>query len=476
LSLASGTSKKLRTVRSFPILFFLIALCGAAAAVDPADPYIGARPMALGRTFAGLADDASAVFTNPAGLARIQSYKLLNLYASPSPNNSIMVFAGAMPAFYGLTAVLGYTNNTTSSLFLPLPGTPEVNYTEQQFLISFAGWSGENLATAVTINILTKGFSYNSPLLAGARGTGFDMDFSAHYKLNEQIGLGVSVQDALPAFMGGKFVYDSGAFVDLPMNLKMGAAFKLTPTLDLLVDVDKAMTRPIPTLLHSGLEWQLNPGLALRGGVDQTPKSGAETYTHFTFGLGVKYRGITFDYAFYKYGDASGRTTNYFSIGYVGPEEAEPIVPSPEAAAAPPLSEIFAVRIPKVQFKDVPENYPAREAIEQMATAGIFPGYPDGTFRPQAEMGRGAFRELLLNAKHLPLTEKVLTDLIIKPERSITRAEAVEALLAFDKATQRADIIAPVGKLPLDEFATRADLAQMLANTSFGKTAVKRLH
>jgi len=466
----------LRTVRNFLILFFLTALCGAGAAVDPADPYIGARPIALGSAFAGLADDASAVFINPAGLTRIHSYKLLNLYASPSPNNRIIVFAGAMPAFYGLTAVLAYTNNTTSGMIMTLPDTVEVNYTEQQFLISFAGWSGENLATAVTINILTKGFSYDSPLLAGARGTGFDMDFSAHYKLNEQVNLGVSVQDALPAFMGGKFVYDSGAFVDLPMNLKMGAAFKLMPTLDFLLDIDKAMTRPIPSLLHSGLEWQLNPGLALRGGVDQTPKSRVETYTHFTFGLGVKYQGITFDYSFYKYGDASGRTTNYFSIGYVGREEAAPAAPSPEAAAAPPLAEIFAVSIPKVQFKDVPENYPAREAIEQMATAGIFPGYSDGNFRPEDKISRGAFRKLLLNAKHLPLTEKVLTDLIIKPERSITRGEAIEALLAFDKATQRADIIAPVGRLPLDEFATRADLAQMLANTSFGKTAVKRLH
>ena len=56
---------------SIHILFFLIAYCfmlPAFAALDLSEIGVGARPLGMGKAYFAVADDASAIFTNPAGL------------------------------------------------------------------------------------------------------------------------------------------------------------------------------------------------------------------------------------------------------------------------------------------------------------------------------------------------------------------------------------------------------------------------
>jgi len=467
-------------------------------AINPQNPAIGARPIALGRAFAGLADDASAIYVNPAGLARINSYKLLNLYATPFPNNNLMVISGAVPDFFGLSAGFGYTNNSTSGITMNLPDTVEVTYTEQEFLLSFAGWSTENISTALTLNLLTKGFSYDSPLLVGNRGFGFDIDLGMQYRPNEKIGIGLVLQDALPAFLGGKFYYDSQAWEDIPSNLRVGAAFNFTPRFTFLLDFDKAITRALPLLAHTGVEWKANDYLSVRSGLDQTPtgqNNATDAYTHLTFGLGVKVRGITFDYAYYKRGDPSGKVTNYISLGYVGEPESKKIETTPEAEKVVPLSELLPPRVTRQQFSDIPEAYPAREAIEILATAGIMPGYLDGTFKPNNNISRQEVENILATAK------RINPALAEDPDKALSRAEAVKELVGFDKilvdlkvrATPYRDvpsehwaapyiaaalaqgILAQENDFRPDDAITRAEFSQMLANTSLGRAIIKRL-
>ena len=480
----------------FSVLLGLI-ISSAVYATDPQNPSVGARPLALGKAFCGLADDASAIYFNPAGLPKIKRLQLMNMYASPFPNNSIMTLSGALPSFYGMSAGFSYTNNSTSGIVMTVPDTVEVTYTEQEFLFTFAGWGLENISTAMTINILTRGFSVDSPQLIGNRGAGFDLDLAAHYQASDQLSIGVMAQNALPAFLGGKFYYDSGAFDDMPSNLKLGSALKLRPNLLLLLDFDKALTRTLPLLMHLGLEYQLNEFLALRGGIDQTPTAqnyATDAYTHLTFGLGLKYRGVTFDYTFYKRGDPSGKITNYFSLGYVG-EEPKP-VSTIEAQKVIPISELLPPRIPVTHFRDVTESNPYKEAIELMATAGFIPGYPDGTFHPDEKITRDFMENVLSSVK------RITADKIEEPDKKVTRAELAEAMVELDRVTVdqkltissfrdvpashwaipyieaavRQGIVLPEGYFRPDEAASRADLAQMLAGTAIGRATVKRLH
>ncbi|MDD5593956.1 MAG: PorV/PorQ family protein, partial [Candidatus Margulisbacteria bacterium] len=309
----------------------LLVLPNPAGAFDPQNPAVGARPLALGKAFVGLADDSSAIFLNPAGLARISSLKLMNFYTTPFSDNAIVAVSAVQPNFFGVALGAAYINNTTSGLIL---NTTEFSQTEQQFLLGFASKINDKLSAGTSLNIITRGFSIQSSLLASNRGSGMDMDLGFFYELRENLSAGVNLQNILPVGFGGRFTFDSGTTESLPANLKAGLSWKFRRDLNLLFDLDYPLERVRPPLLHFGLEFQPNNMIALRGGFDQspqTPDTRTDVYTHTTLGIGINLRGYTFDYTYYKHGDPSGDVTNYFSMGYVGPG---PAVKRPTMAEA----------------------------------------------------------------------------------------------------------------------------------------------
>ena len=66
-------------------------------------------------------------------------------------------------------------------------------------------------------------------------------------------------------------------------------------------------------LLHLGAEWNPMKYLFVRGGLDQNASG-----FNLALGLGTKYRGFSFDYAYHTYAELSEFTTHYFSLGYIG--------------------------------------------------------------------------------------------------------------------------------------------------------------
>ena len=52
-----------------------------------------------------------------------------------------------------------------------------------------------------------------------------------------------------------------------------------------------------------------------------------------------------------------------------------------------------------VTFSDLPGDYWAKEAVEQIASLGVLTGYPDGTFRPNAPITRAEFAAILVKLK-----------------------------------------------------------------------------
>ncbi|MDD5594391.1 MAG: S-layer homology domain-containing protein [Candidatus Margulisbacteria bacterium] len=446
------------------LLLILVPFCGLAWPLVPGsqNQTVGARPLGLGRAFAGLADDGSAVFMNPAGLARIDSLKLLNFYTSPDPNNSIIAISAALPKIYGLTAGIGYTNNINSGFTLPLPNTVEASFMEQQYLFCLAGKLGDRLSLGLNLDIITKSFSVQSSLLAGQTGSGMDLDLAFFYAVREGLDLGLNLQNILPTNLGGKFVYDSRAVESIPANLKAGVAWKFRKGLNLLFDIDRPLEQSTPTLLHLGLEYRPNSTISLRGGVDQNANAQATVLNNLTFGLGINVRGVTFDYSYYKYGGSSGRATNYFSLGYVGP--AAEVTPrlTREAAVVLP-SELLPPPVAIRHFSDVPADYPRREAIELMTTAGIIYGFPDGTFRPEQKVTRQEFETVLALARRVEAKNVNL------PDKPITRVQILTIL------SHNGIGLPSFKKLPANEPVSRAELADMMYQTPFGQAAAKRL-
>lgn len=451
--------------RIYLALFLLFFIYGASLAINPESRMIGSRPLSLGKAFAGMADDASAIFINPAGIVQIGSVKLLNSYATPVPKNSVILLSGVHPNIQGTPVAIGYTNNTLSGI-VPSGTSMEVDYTEQEILLAFANKISDRLALGICLNILTKGFSNSSATLAPLRGSGMDMGISLLFNARENLKMGLNFQNILPERMGGKFTYDSGVTAGIPSNIKAGISWVPLKNLAVNFDLDRSQEKEIAALMHLGLELRLSETLITRVGIDQAPASVGDltkTYSNITAGVGLIMRNIIFDYTYYRQNDPSGNITSYISIGYLG-REIKPItaVVSEEAPVIIPPSQLLPPRVQRIRFSDVPESHPAKEAIELMATAGLLPGYPDGAFRPDKYLTRNEMNAIIASAQRVD--EKEIKD----AGQLITRQAGLRLLKLYDLETD-------ISQLNDDLFVSRADLAVMLYNSPPGKAAVKRL-
>lgn len=60
-------------------------------------------------------------------------------------------------------------------------------------------------------------------------------------------------------------------------------------------------------------------------------------------------------------------------------------------------------------FTDVPADYWAKDAIEQLTGLGILTGYPDGSFRPDTSINRAELTTILVRLKLLGITKVVIS-------------------------------------------------------------------
>ncbi|MCD6109963.1 S-layer homology domain-containing protein [bacterium] len=60
-------------------------------------------------------------------------------------------------------------------------------------------------------------------------------------------------------------------------------------------------------------------------------------------------------------------------------------------------------------FSDVPYGYPYSASISFLKSSGVIDGYPDGTFKPDAQINRAEFLKIALNATNVKLDESTPT-------------------------------------------------------------------
>jgi hypothetical protein len=181
---------------------------------------------------------------------------------------------------------------------------------------------------------------------------------------------------------------------------------------------------------------------------------------NLTAGVGLKYMGFTFDYAYSQVGELADNATYFFSIGYRGPEERIKCYTREKKINACPLPLPVIARKPSLEsFADLADDHWAKRPIEYLATLGIMGGYPDKTFRPEKALTRGELAALLVKAKGFktrpsskstfkdidpktwvsPYVEKAVErkytegypDGTFRPSQKITRAEAAMVFAKF---------------------------------------------
>lgn len=254
---------------------------------------MGARPLAMGGAFVGLADDGNALFYNSAGLAWAQGLSVLSSYEARLGTASYGHFSGSFSHFgFGIH----YFD------FGEVPETDEF---------------GNVLGT----------FRYrNYALIAGAGLKAADLPFLAQMPLTENIGFGISakflkvstldpgsgsgfaidlpflLRSESPA-LGGTFItsygfglvienlvglpikYDSGHQESWPRKVAVGASLELMHQVILAMDFTSEKS------FHLGMEWTPIPAVSLRSGFKN------EGVWMWSLGMGVQFRNFTFDFA-----------------------------------------------------------------------------------------------------------------------------------------------------------------------------------
>ncbi len=249
----------------------------------------GPRASALGESFAGLADDASAVYWNPAGLASLSDYRVSLSHHQWFMDLTDEVGHAALPLGPG-----------TLGVGLLYSGEPGVEHWSETNVPgdTFATWNGM-LAAGYALTLFDR-YLFGAAVsglaedLHSARGFGAAFDLGGLTRPVPELGLGLAVRHL------GRISFPAGP-EKLPTELVAGASYSnrnLTGLLDLVIPFDNAVN------LRAGIEYAPIKELCLRLGYRTGPEdlSSLGTLAGLTAGLGVKYRNLGLDYALVPYG------------------------------------------------------------------------------------------------------------------------------------------------------------------------------
>lgn len=255
---------------------------------------LGARPVAMGGVYAGIADDVNAIYWNPAGLAQVSGKELTAQhivwfqeisyeYVGYAHNCGKLGTAGVMVNYLSMDDLEKRTGDTD---------TPDGTFKASDLAISLA--FGRKLNDKLSLGA---SFKYLSQKIDTSDASGIAVDLGGLYKLSDKLSLGLAVQN-----LGTKMKFESEAD-PLPLNIKIGAGYKLN-NLTLGVDVNYPTDNDINFAL--GAEYALKLGgisLPLRVGYNTKNVSDLDSLAGLGAGLGIGVSKFAFDFAWVPYGD-----------------------------------------------------------------------------------------------------------------------------------------------------------------------------
>jgi hypothetical protein len=255
------------------ILSSLMILMLAASAFG----CVGARPLAMGGAFIGLADDANATYWNPAGLAQLEKTKATLMYTSNNRDaiNYQDYEAIVQPVTPDL--VLGFSHIGSRALM-------EDGVDDQDWFWLSGGFKMKTTPVSFGVNLRKIDNSY--PGLDTETG----IDISFFYKVDDRISVGLLVQD----FNKPVLEYRGYPVTEYIRNIRPGVAFRPTKDSVLTMDIYDLLDDGDAQPLRVGYEKRLESGLALRAGYYNL---GDDSNGGLTFGAGMEFSNIQADLA-----------------------------------------------------------------------------------------------------------------------------------------------------------------------------------
>lgn len=278
---------------------------------------VGGRPLGMGGAFVAIANDVTAGYYNPAGLAKLD-YPQIALMHDERYGNLVNYNYAAVALPYGKDYTFGLSimrlgvdgiPDTRKALYdangdgiLDI-NTDRLNYDlitefsnqDWAFYLTGAKRVTDDLYLGANVKILSRSIAEYS-----AFGIGFDI--GAYYSPMENLMLGANVQDVTTTFVA----WSTGRNELITPTAKVGAAYQLEffggrilPAVDLDIRFENRRYAsqfnigPISFDPHVGMEYSYKNLFAIRAGYNDVKQ--------FTFGAGVKLPKLNIDYSFARF-------------------------------------------------------------------------------------------------------------------------------------------------------------------------------
>jgi hypothetical protein len=269
---------------------------------------LGARPLGMGSAYVAIADDATALYWNPAGGVQLEGKELFLMHSESFESVvkfdgiSYLQSAGSRSSIGVLFTRLGVdgipiTDSIASDPNFPFDITDRVGAQDLLLTLSYAQMQGDRFSWGGSVKLISRDTGTNSAL-----GTGVDL--GGLYRPGENIAIGVNLQDATTTIT----TWDTGQKDFVLPTLKTGIVLKRDidfPKGDLLFALDldlKFENRGKEASqitfgrgsgdIHLGAEYLFRNTLAFRTGTD---------IGRFTMGAGLRHKSFKFDYAFFDH-------------------------------------------------------------------------------------------------------------------------------------------------------------------------------
>jgi len=257
----------------------------------------GARSIALGNSNStGILNETACIFSNPAGLARIQISEITSMYGQIKEDITYTLLGVAVPTKFG-TFGIGYSAERTPEMASTgLDGLGKIvqlstySYSSGVYSLSYAN-SINKIDYGVTLKESVKSFGG----ITDGQGQGLNADIGVVINANSRIKMGLTAQNVITG-SAGAIRWQTGVSEEQPYTLKAGIGYT-----GIKVNVLAALesTKDRPSELKAGIEYKLSENLALRCGVEQKNASTSEQYYNYSAGAGIKIFGAKVDYAYY---------------------------------------------------------------------------------------------------------------------------------------------------------------------------------
>jgi hypothetical protein len=274
----------------------------------------------MGGAFVAVADDATAVCWNPAGLAQFQDTRIAGMSTDLFGMGITHQFVGATTTFSNIGIGLSWERSALTGQGTAADGTAESPF----------NWNESAIVGSLATNVMDIGLAganvkyYMADSGLGNTASGFGFDLGLLVKLGDMFTIGVNASD----IGNSSLSWTSGATDTISGVYTAGMAMSLVDGMLVLasdLDFDMAGLGDVKV----GVEFKVIEELALRGGL--VLSDNFQNY-YFSAGAGINVAGLYVDAA-YAMNETLGNTlvlSAEFSLGsLLGEQPAAPTQPAP---------------------------------------------------------------------------------------------------------------------------------------------------